>query len=130
MYNQYIFTYISHIYFSTRVAQQTTTISTRLDFNVRIKTRIRTEVTQNRICANAHNSGHCETRDNPRRTDRASDSSRLCLDFVSALSRLHLGFASATSRLCLTYASTTPWLRSPASIVARHAITLIVCLGT
>ena len=44
--------------------------------------------------------------------------------------RLRLGFASATSRLYLTYASTMPWLRSPASIVARHAITLIVRLGT
>ena len=33
-------------------------------------------------------------------------------------------------RLRLTDASTTPWLRSPASIVARHAITLIVRLGT
>ena len=41
-----------------------------------------------------------------------------------------LGFVSALSRLCLSYVSTTPWLRSPASIVARHAITLIVRLGT
>ena len=71
-----------------------------------------------RIRANAHNSGIYKTRDNARRTDRAS-----------ASSRLRLGFASATSRLRLTYASTTPWLRSPASIVARHAITLIVRLG-
>ena len=55
--------------------------------------------------------------------------SRLCLGFVSALSRLRLGFASATSRLSFTYASTTPSLWSPASIVARHAITLIVRLG-
>ena len=51
----------------------------------------------NRLRANAHNSGNYETRDNARRTDRAS---------------------------------TTPWLRSPASIVARRAITLIVRLGT
>ena len=56
----------------------------------------------------AHNSGNYETRDNARRTNRASASSRLCLSYVSA----------------------TPWLRSPASIVARHAITLIVRLGT
>ena len=69
----------------------------RLDSSVRIKTRISTEVTYNRIRANAHNSGNYETRDNARRTDRASDSSRL---------------------------------RSPASIVARRAITLIVRLGT
>ena len=55
-----------------------------------------------------HNSGNYETRDSARRTDRAS----------------------ASSRLCLIYISTTPWLRSPASIVARHAITLIVRLGT
>ena len=34
--------------------------NTRLDSSVRIKTRIRTEVTQNRICANAHNSGTYE----------------------------------------------------------------------
>ena len=40
------------------------------------------------------------------------------------------GFVSATPRLGLTYASTTPWLRSPESIVARHAITFIVRLGT
>ena len=44
--------------------------------------------------------------------------------------RLRLGFALATSRLRIGYTSTTPWLRSPASIVARHAITLIVRLGT
>ena len=44
--------------------------------------------------------------------------------------RLRLGFASATSRLRLTYASTTPWLQSPASIVARRVITLIMRLGT
>ena len=43
---------------------------------------------------------------------------------------LRLGFASARSRRRLTYASITPWLRSPASIVARHAITLIMRLGT
>ena len=36
--------------------------NTRLDSSVRIKTRIRTEVTLNRICANAHNSGNYETR--------------------------------------------------------------------
>ena len=56
--------------------------STRLDSSVRIKTRIRTEVTWNRIRANAHNSGNYETRDNARRTDRASASSRLCLSYV------------------------------------------------
>ena len=44
--------------------------------------------------------------------------------------RLCLSYVSATPRLRLTYASTTPWLRSPASIVVRRAITLIVCLGT
>ena len=33
-------------------------------------------------------------------------------------------------RIRLGYASTAPWPRSPANIVARHAITLIVCLGT
>ena len=33
-------------------------------------------------------------------------------------------------RIRLGFVSTTPWLRSPANIVARHAITLIVCLGT
>ena len=38
--------------------------------------------------------------------------------------------ASALSQLRLGYTSTTPWIRSPASIVARHAITLIVRLGT
>ena len=37
-------------------------MSTRLDSSVRIKTRIRTEVTKNRISANAHNSGDYETR--------------------------------------------------------------------
>ena len=67
--------------------------NTRLDSSVRIKTRIRTGVTYNRIRANAHNSGNYETRDNARRTDRASAS-------------------------------------SSASIVARHAITLIVRPGT
>ena len=71
--------------------------NTRLDSSVRIKTRIRTEVTYNRIRANRHNSGNYETLDNARRTDRASASSRL---------------------------------RSPASNVSRHAITLIVRLGT
>ena len=57
----------------------------RLDSSVRIKTRIYAEVTWNRTCANAHNSGNYET---------------------------------------------TPWLRSPASIVARRVITLIMRLGT
>ena len=33
-------------------------------------------------------------------------------------------------RLCLGFASATPWLRSPASIVARRVITLIMRLGT
>ena len=45
---------------------------TKIDSSVRIKTSIRTEVTQNRIRANSHNSGNYETRDNARRTDRAS----------------------------------------------------------
>ena len=76
----------------------------RLDSSVCIKTRIRTEVTLNRIRTNVHNSGNYEIRDNARRTDRASASSRLRLD-------------------C---ASPTPWLRSPASIVPhcapRHVI--------
>ena len=40
--------------------------NTRLDSSVRIKTRIRTEVTKNRIRANAHNSGNYKTRDNAR----------------------------------------------------------------
>ena len=62
--------------------------------------------------ANAHNSGNYETRDNARRTDRASTTHRL-----------HLDYASPTPRLRI-------WLRSPASIDARHAITLIVRLGT
>ena len=34
------------------------------------------------------------------------------------------------SRIRLGFVSATPWLRSPASIVARRAITLIVRLGT
>ena len=34
----------------------------RLGSSVRIKTRIRTKVTYNRTCANAHNSGNYETR--------------------------------------------------------------------
>ena len=34
----------------------------KLDSSVRIKTRICAEVTKNRICANAHNSGDYETR--------------------------------------------------------------------
>ena len=55
--------------------------NTRLDSSVRIKTRIRTEVTKNKIRTNAHNSGNYETRDNARRTNRASASSRLCLGF-------------------------------------------------
>ena len=55
---------------------------------------------------------------------------RLRLGFASATSQLRLDYASAIPRLLLTYASTTPWLRSPTSIVARHAITLIVRLGT
>ena len=55
---------------------------------------------------------------------------QLRLGFVLASSRLRLDYASATLRLRLTYASTTPWLRSPATIVARHAITLIVRPGT
>ena len=59
------------------------------------------------------------------------DITRLATMFAGLIApRLRLGFASATSRLCFTYDSTTPWLWSPASIVARHAITLIVRLGT
>ena len=38
----------------------------------------------------AHNEGYCETRDNSRRTDRASASSRLCLSYVSTASMPHL----------------------------------------
>ena len=95
----------------------------RLDSRVRRKTRICAEVTWNRICANAHNSGNYETR-----LKCSQDWSRL--GFVSALSRLRLGFVSASSRLRLAYASTTPWLRSPASIGARRVITLIMRLGT
>ena len=48
--------------------------NTRLDSSVHIKTRIRMEVTKNRIRANAHNSGNYETRDNARRIHRASAS--------------------------------------------------------
>ena len=48
---------------------------------------------------------------------------QLRLDFVSASSRLCLSYVSALHQVRLTYASTTPWLRSPASIVARHAKT-------
>ena len=71
-------------------------VYTRLDSRVRIKTRIRTEVTYNRIRDNAHNSGNYETRDNARRTDRASDSSWLCLSYVSAAPRLRLTFTLAS----------------------------------
>ena len=70
--------------------------NTSLDSSVRITTRIRTEVTLNRIRANAHNSGNHETRDNARRTDRASDSSRLCLRYVSTTHRLYLDYALAS----------------------------------
>ena len=52
---------------------------------------------------------------NAPRTDRASASSRLCLGFVSALPQLRL-----------IYASITPWLRSPANIIARRVILAIV----
>ena len=55
---------------------------------------------------------------------------RLRLGFVLALPQLRLGYVSTTYQLHLDYASPTPWLRSPASIVARRAITLIVRLGT
>ena len=55
---------------------------------------------------------------------------QLRLGFVSAFPQLRLDYASAIPRLRLTYVSTMPWLRSPASIFARHAITLIVRLGT
>ena len=58
--------------------------NTRLDSNVRIKIRIRTEVTWNRIRANAYNSGNYETCDNARRTDRASTTHRLHLDYALA----------------------------------------------
>ena len=84
--------------------------NTRLDSSVHTKTRIRTEVTENRIRANAHNSGNYETHNNARRTDRGSVSSRLCLGFISALPQLRLGYASTTHRLHLDYASPTPWL--------------------
>ena len=57
---------------SSTMSSTANNYNTRLDSSVRIKTRIRTEVTQNRIRANAHNSGNYETRDNARRTDRAS----------------------------------------------------------
>ena len=70
--------------------------NTRLDSSVRIKTRIRTDVTENRIRANAHNSENNETRDNARRTDRASASSWHCLGFASATSQLHLDYALAS----------------------------------
>ena len=76
-------------------------LNTRLDSSVRIKIRIGTEVTWNKICANAHNSGNYETR----------------LKFPQDW--LRLGFISALSRL-----------RSPASIVIRRVITLIMRLGT
>ena len=51
---------------------------------------------------------------------------------VRIKTRIHtyLGFVSALPQLRLGYASTTPWFRSPPSIVARHAMTLIVRLGT
>ena len=44
--------------------------------------------------------------------------------------RLPLDFVSASSQLRLDNVLTMPWLRSPTSIVARHAITLIMPLGT
>ena len=49
------------------------------------------------------------------------------LRLVSATPRLRV---SATPRLRVTYASTMHCHRSLASIVARHAITLTVRLGT
>ena len=82
--------------------------------------------TQNIIRANAHNSGNYETRDNARRTDRASALSQLVLGFASATFRLLLDTASATPRPRLTYALAS----ISSSIVARRAITLIVRLGT
>ena len=75
-------------------------MNTRLDSSVRIKTRIRTEVTWNRICANTHNSGNYETC-----WKCSQDWSRFGL--VLALSRLRLGFASAMPWLRLTYTSNT-----------------------
>ena len=71
-------------------------MNTKLDLSVLIQNRIRTEVTLNRICANAHNSSNYETR-----LKCSQDWSRL--GFISALSRLRLGFASATSRLRLGF---------------------------
>ena len=68
--------------------------NTRLDSSVRIKTRIRTEVTYNRIRANAHNSGN-----------------------YTRLATMLAGLIA-------------PRLRYTANIVARHAITLIMRLGT
>ena len=49
---------------------------------------------------------------------------RIRLDLVWALPQLCLGYASTTHRLHLDYASPTTWLRSPARIDARRAITL------
>ena len=60
-------------------------MNTRLDSSVRIKTRIRTEVTLNRICANAYNSGNYGTR-----LKCSQDWFRL--GFASATSRLRFGF--------------------------------------
>ena len=51
------------------------------DSSVRMKTRICVEVTKNRICANAHNSGDYETR-----LKSSQDRSRLGFDFLRALS--------------------------------------------
>ena len=65
----------------------------RLDSSVRIKTRIRTEVTLNRICANAHNSGIMRLARNACRTDRSSTLPQLRLDYVSATPRLYLIYA-------------------------------------
>ena len=64
-------------------------MNTRLDSSVRIKTRIHTEVTWNRICVNAHNSGSYETR-----LKCSQDWSRL--GFVSALPQLRLHYALAS----------------------------------
>ena len=55
---------------------------------------------------------------------------RIHFGLVSALPQLRLDYALATPRMLLIYALTAPWLRSPASIVDRRAITLIVRLGT
>ena len=78
--------------------------NTRLDSSVRIKTRI---------------------------APKSHKIEYVPMHTIREITRLATMFAGLiATRLCLSYVSTTPWLRSPASIVARHAITLIVRLGT